>query len=95
MSTTDAVLIDAEDGTRSLYVGPALREDLPPRLLEGLARRRLVGMGQPCPCGARLTVPNRVARRAAVRAGRQVLSVTVAHDGDCPAVDEQLLRGTW
>ncbi len=95
MSTTDAVLIDAEDGTRSLYVGPSLREDLPPRVLEGLARRRLVGMGRPCPRGARLTVPNRTARRAAVRAGRQVLHVDVEHEVDCAAVDEQLLRGAW
>lgn len=95
MSTTDAVLIDAEDGTRSLYVGPALREGLPPRLLEGLARRRLVGIGQPCPCGARLTVPSRAARRAAIRAGQQVLHVDVAHEEDCPPVDERLLQRAW
>lgn len=94
MSVTDAVLIGEAGGERLLYVGPELDESQPADVLEGLVRRRLVGLGQPCPCGAVLVVPNRAVRRAAVRAG-QVLSVTVEHEGDCPAVDERLQRGAW
>ncbi len=95
MSTTDAVLIGAVDGERALYVGPELREDLPARVLEGLARRRMVCTGQPCPCGAVMPVPNRAARRAALRAGQAVLRVEVAHEPDCPAVDQRLQDGQW
>lgn len=90
MSTSDALLLDAH-GERTLYIGPSLCEGLPAEVLEGLARRRLVALGQPCPepCGARLTIPNRAARRAAVRAGR-VLSVAVEHEDDCPALDPRI-----
>jgi hypothetical protein len=94
MSRTDAVLVD-RDGHRTLYVGPDLCEDLPPVVLEGLARRRLVAVGQGCPCGARMQVPNRAARRAAARSGRPVLEVSVEHEPDCPAVCTELLTGRW
>jgi hypothetical protein len=90
VSVTDAVVFDC-DGERALYVGPTLREGLPPDVLDGLTRRRLVALGQPCPdpCGARLVVPNRAARRAAVRDGR-VLHVSVEHEDDCPALDPRI-----
>lgn len=93
MSQTDAVLVD-EDGRRTLYVGPELREDLPPDVLEGLARRRMVALGEVCPCGARLVVPNRAARRAARQRGPG-LSVRVEHEPTCPAVCPGLLTGRW
>ena len=45
MSTPDMLLLDVK-GEPTLYVGPALVETLPPRMLEGLARRRLVATGE-------------------------------------------------
>ncbi len=69
-----------------LVIGPAIAEDLPPVVREGLARRTLVNTGQTCPCGARLVVPSRAARRRAVRR-QEVLHVTVEHEDDCPASD--------
>lgn len=90
MSRTDAVLVDA-DGRRSAYVGPGLDDTLPPLVLEGLTRRRLVALGQSCPCGASMAVPNRQQRRAAHRRG-PVLVVQVEHDPACPAVCPELLN---
>ena len=84
MSASDLILFDL-DGERSLYVGPPLLEGLPAPLLEGLARRRMVATGEGCPCGARLVVPNRAARRKAARAGR-ALEVDVRHEDGCPAI---------
>lgn len=95
MSASDAVLVGLVDGQRSLYVGPELDELQPADVLEGLVRRRLVGLGQPCPCGAVLIVPNRAQRRAARQQG-VALQVPVEHEDDCPAVStavEAHLRG--
>jgi hypothetical protein len=91
MSTTDAVLVGVADGERTVYVGPELDDNLPPVVLEGLTRRRLVGLGQPCPqpCGARMVVPNRAERRAARKAG-PVLHVQIEHHPDCAAVSDEL-----
>jgi hypothetical protein len=38
-------------GRRITVVAPALAEDYPPRVNEGLARRRRVLLGHRCPCG--------------------------------------------
>ncbi len=94
MSRTDAVLLDS-DGRPAIYLGPELREGLPALVLEGLARRRLVALGDACPCGARMVVPNRAARRAARRDGVAVLTVPIEHENDCPAVTPALLDGRW
>jgi len=94
MSRTDAVLVD-RDGRITDYIGPVLAEHLPPVVLEGLARRRLTALGQTCPCGATMVVPNRAARRAARRGGIAVLTVPVEHEDDCPAVCAELLDGRW
>jgi hypothetical protein len=93
VSVTDLLLLD-DDGRRTGYLGPELSEDLPPHVLEGLTRRRLVSLGEPCPCGARLVIPNRAARRAATRA-RRVLHVEIEHEDDCPAICLELLHGRW
>lgn len=97
MSTSDAVLVGTLDGERTLYVGPELEEGLPPVVLDGLTRRRLVSLGHSCPapCGARLVMPNRAQRRAA-RSRGTVLHVDVEHEDDCPAIAPELeahLRG--
>jgi len=96
MSRTDAVLVD-RDGRITDYIGPALAESLPPVVLEGLARRRLTALGQTCPCGARMAILNRAARRAARRGGVAVLTVPVEHEPDCPAVsaDLEVHVGRW
>ncbi len=94
MSISDAVLVH-DDGTLAAYAGPSLREGLPPYVLEGLARRRLVALGQTCPCGARLIVPNRETRRAARRRGQVVMPVEVEHEPDCAAVCAELQTGRW
>jgi hypothetical protein len=94
MSRTDAVLVD-QDGRITDYIGPVLSEHLPPVVLEGLARRRLTALGQTCPCGARMAIPNRAARRAARRGGVAVLTVPVEHENDCPDVCPELLDGRW
>lgn len=92
MSNTDAVFFDAH-GVRSLYIGPELRESLPPVVLEGLTRRRLVALGEVCPCGARLVMPSRAERRAAGKTSRgAVWSIQVEHEDDCPAICPELLR---
>ena len=36
------------------FMAPKLRDDLDPRVKEGLVRRRLILMGRRCPCGYRL-----------------------------------------
>lgn len=90
MSATDMLLLD-DDGQPTAYLGPELHENLPPHVLDGLVRRRLVALGQPCPCGARLVIPNRAARRAAHRKGQgPVTRVQVEHEDDCPAVCPEL-----
>lgn len=94
MSRTDAVLVD-RDGRITDYIGPALAEDLPAVVLEGLARRRLTALGQTCPCGARFVIPNRAARRAAHKRGSVGLSVPAEHEPDCAAVCAELMDGRW
>lgn len=89
VSVTDAVLVTVAGGQALLYVGPELAESHAPELREGLVRRRLVATTGACPCGARLVVPNRAERRAALRAAA-VLHVHVAHVDDCPALDPRL-----
>lgn len=66
----------------------------PAIVAEGLRRRFLVNDGGTCPCGARLVLPNRAARRAAVRAG-EPLSVKVAHESDCEAVAPDITGRGW
>jgi hypothetical protein len=82
-------LLGTLDGERTLFLGPELREADPPAVREGIARRRLVALGRPCPCGARMVLPNRAARRRARRTG-EVLHVLVEHERHCPAPTERI-----
>lgn len=85
------------DGLRAVAVVPALTEGHPPELLEGLARRRLVATGQPCPCGAQPPTLNRQQRRAIEARRRkglpaQVIHIVIEHEAACPAGDQELQR---
>jgi hypothetical protein len=88
-------LVNDREGMRTLAVLPTIAEDLPEQIREGLARRRLLAAGQPCPCGARPTTFNRAMRRAIEARRRKglpgpVIHVTIEHEDDCPATDENL-----
>lgn len=83
------------DGLSATTIVPTIGEDLPAPIREGLARRRLVALGKPCPCGAQPYRLNRAQRReieARKRRGLpgQVIRVTIEHEDDCPATDENL-----
>jgi hypothetical protein len=85
------------DGLSAVAVVPNLTEGHPPELLEGIARRRLVATGQPCPCGAQPPRLNRQQRRAVEGRARkglpaQVIHIVIEHEADCPAGDEELQR---
>lgn len=80
---TDALARTLDDGTRALFVTPAIPDDAPPEVREGIARRRLVFSEGRCPCGAVLTIPeNRPPGSAGI--------ARVEHEADCPASDKAL-----
>ncbi|MDE3725338.1 hypothetical protein PWG71_28500 [Nocardiopsis sp. N85] len=82
------------DGYKALSVVPDLTENLPPEIREGIARRRLVATGHPCPCGAAPVRLNRAQRRRIAAQRRHgntdVIRVPVIHEDDCPAADDVL-----
>jgi hypothetical protein len=59
--------------------------DAPQEVKEGLVRRAIVNQGGTCPCGARMILPDRAARRRAARNGG-MLPVTVEHERACLAL---------
>lgn len=75
---------------------PIVHEDAHPSVREGVARRRLCLLTGECPCGARVTMPNRATRRAMRRDHERdsgaVWQVSVLHADDCPAGDPALDR---
>ena len=75
-------------GERILIFESEIPDNAPPDIKEGLSRRAIVNGGGTCPCGARMILPNRAARRRATRHGHAI-EVTIQHEPDCPA----LLRG--
>jgi hypothetical protein len=85
----DLIVTDVPGIGRVAYIGPAIPDDAPATIREGLTRRRLVSIHGTCPCGSRLVRPNRAERRAAKRAGR-IPRGHVEHENDCPAVDQTL-----
>jgi hypothetical protein len=76
------------EGERVAVLDIETPDGAPAEVKEGLARRAVVNAGGTCPCGARMILPDRAARRRAAR-GSGMLPVTVRHETDCPA----LLRG--
>jgi hypothetical protein len=75
-------------GERVVILESDIPDNAPPDIKEGLSRRAIVNGGGTCPCGARMILPNRAARRRATRR-RYAIEVTIQHEPDCPA----LLRG--
>jgi hypothetical protein len=75
-------------GERVVILESEIPDNAPPDIKEGLNRRAIVHGGGTCPCGARMILPNRAARRRATRLG-YAIEVTVQHEPGCPA----LLRG--
>jgi hypothetical protein len=70
--------------TDMLYLGPDITEAAPQIVREGLIRRRLCWT-EGCPCGAKVTRPNRAQRRAMKRDGGTWFT-EIVHEPDCPAV---------
>jgi hypothetical protein len=91
---SDALLGDVH-GERALFLGPQIPDHAPPAVREGIARRRIVTLGQPCPCGAAPPALSRQQRRQLDRDRRKhrrtPIRLRVAHEPDCPAVDDTLL----
>jgi hypothetical protein len=83
------------DGETYAFLLPTVPDQAPEAVREGLARRRITAVTGRCPCGGRLTLPNRKERRRATRSRRPV-HLRVEHENDCPAIDDTLtaaLRG--
>lgn len=82
------------DGEQALFVAPGLSDDDSTAVKEGLARRRLVAQGGRCPCGAVMRLPSRAVRRANRKLTKQgatvIQHVTVNHEDECPATEENL-----
>lgn len=76
--------MDMSDGP-TLAIVPEIPDDASERKKEGMVRRRMVAMGQPCPCGAQPPRLNRAQRRAATKGG--VIHVYIEHESGCPAVE--------
>lgn len=80
------------DGLPVLIAAPVVAEADPPRVREGIARRRALALTGACPCGAVAVMPSRAQRRAALRAARRAghtgvsVVVDVDHAPGCPAV---------
>jgi hypothetical protein len=72
-------------GERVMILETEIPDSAPAEIKEGLARRALANAGGVCPCGARMVLPNRAARRRAARRC-QAIEVTVQHEPGCPAL---------
>lgn len=82
-------------GVKVAAIVPALPDNAPGVVREGIARRRVVATGQPCPCRASSPFSRQVVR-AARKAGVIPASV-VEHADGCPAGDDVLIPalGGW
>lgn len=83
------VTLTEHGGERIAAVLQVIPDAAPPAVREGLARRRIVSTTGRCPCGGRLTLPNRAERRRARKQGR-VIHADVEHELECPAISPQL-----
>lgn len=72
-------------GERLVILETEIPDNAPEAIKEGLSRRAIVNGGGTCPCGAKLILPDRAARRRATRL-RCAIEVTVHHEPDCPTL---------
>ncbi len=78
-------------------VVPIIPDQAPQHVREGLARQRLLLLTGQCPCGVRLTGPNRAQRRQMARdehRGIGVWEVTPSHFAGCPATHPDITGET-
>lgn len=93
---TEPIVQTLPDGTRALYMLPAIPDDAPDDIREALARRRIAALTGRCPCGEISTELTRQQRRARQRrqAKQQLRPAQTAvfeHEHDCPAGDQRLI----
>jgi hypothetical protein len=79
-----AILFDPSTKTLIPIADPDAAPDK--RTARVLELRAIAAVTGECECGARISIPNRQARRDARRAG-YALRATMAHAADCPAGD--------
>lgn len=88
--TASAVIADElvrftlPDGRRGVAVLPVIPEDAPPRIREGIARRRIAATTGRCPCGAVIDYDAGRLDGASV--------AEVYHDRRCPADTARLAK---
>jgi hypothetical protein len=70
---------------RVAFVLPAIPDDPPYRIREGIARRRISVLTGSCPCGATVDVAN------GLEPG-QVTGIEIEHENRCPAITKTLLN---
>jgi hypothetical protein len=85
----DLAIAETWTGETVAFVLPRIPDDAPEEIREGVARRRITAIDGKCPCGGELVLPNRAARRKAVRTGTPV-HMRIEHEDDCPAIDTAL-----
>jgi hypothetical protein len=77
-------------GEIATFVLPVASEDTPPRLRDGITRRRLGALHGRCPCGGRRSM-NRAARCALAgkAKGQDITLAPFEHESGCPAADDE------
>jgi hypothetical protein len=70
------------------FLLPAVPDEAPEAVREGLTRRNLVAIGERCPCGGGRT-------DLGPRGPQHGFSVPTWHASDCPASDPVLLVALW
>lgn len=88
----DHIVQALPDGSRGLFVLPAIPEDASPTAREGLARRRIAALTGECPCGSEVSLSRQQRRaRQRQRAKAAVTRIVFSHEPGCPATDEILI----
>ena len=77
-------------GKIAMFVLLVASDDTPPRLRDGITRRRRGAWHGRCPCGGRRSM-NRAARRALARKakGQDITLAPFEHESGCPAADDE------
>lgn len=83
--TDDYIVVDDPERGRILYVLPAIPDDAPYRIREGIARRRVATITGECPCGG---------KRDGLPIGERgrVTVTEFPHQPRCPAITSALTK---